>query len=354
MPKYDKNDLYHKDNIIGYTGDLTDNPTIYFKKEHTNNKGIVDSVSFGHITQAHKYDFNLGREKVGKAKTYEIKNNGKKNDKGDITAQEYANGVMFHPSRNKFNDVSKNKAMKEQLSNVLDNYMEVKKRYIPEYVKGQVKDIIKIPDRKQQTEALKTLENQVNTTAQELKNYHSNRGLSNEKLQEKLDRVNKLQTDGLKIITMVSKKLDQKHQKKVDQQLQKDKQFKKKNTPQQPVGSSKRRMAFSTFEQAKMPMPLSEKMKQQQGQQKQQIKSKDNTLAIPQKDPNKNLKINSGHNVPAPPNKPNHNKEKFLTPQNVENKPILNSSTNKTNNKKNNQTQTNSKQRKGSLKFFGF
>ena len=46
-----KDDFYTKENIIGFTGDLHNNPTVYFKTD--------DHV--GRITQEHFREINIGR-----------------------------------------------------------------------------------------------------------------------------------------------------------------------------------------------------------------------------------------------------------------------------------------------------
>ncbi len=52
-----RDDFYIVENIVGYTGNLHQNPTVYFY--------IGGATStFGHITQAHTLDENVGREKV--------------------------------------------------------------------------------------------------------------------------------------------------------------------------------------------------------------------------------------------------------------------------------------------------
>lgn len=80
-----RGDFYIPQNIIGYTGNINNNPTVYF----------LNGTSFGHITQAHDIRQNVGREEVYQAQDYEIRNiNGR--------AQEWAWGHCIHPSRNLF------------------------------------------------------------------------------------------------------------------------------------------------------------------------------------------------------------------------------------------------------------
>src|SRR5262245_63408503 len=86
-----KSDFYIPENIIGYTGQIEQNPTVYFLKgppqgPHT----------FGHITQGHQIGPNEGREKVCRAALYEMR----ASPQG--TLEEWADGVMIHPSRSPF------------------------------------------------------------------------------------------------------------------------------------------------------------------------------------------------------------------------------------------------------------
>lgn len=78
-------------NIIGYTGDLHDKPTVYFKNGHR----------FGHITQSHKKADNIGREKVHTNKNYKIENVYFEDSKEE-RAVESIGKIKFHKSRNKF------------------------------------------------------------------------------------------------------------------------------------------------------------------------------------------------------------------------------------------------------------
>ncbi|MEW7278234.1 hypothetical protein ABW636_06535 [Aquimarina sp. 2201CG1-2-11] len=78
-----RDDFYIKDNIIGYTGKLGSNPTVYFKK----------GKEYGHITKYHYFVTNIGRKTVFSADDYTITNTGE-----DGVAEEKANGVIFHTS----------------------------------------------------------------------------------------------------------------------------------------------------------------------------------------------------------------------------------------------------------------
>ncbi len=74
-------DFYTEANIIGHTGSLADNPTVYFADAGimnpvtrvVNGKNQV-MVKFGHITQHHDLPGNIGRETVHEAYSYSISN----------------------------------------------------------------------------------------------------------------------------------------------------------------------------------------------------------------------------------------------------------------------------------------
>lgn len=94
-------DLYTFENIIGHTGSLHNNPTVYFRNRRTGD--------FGFITQAHDFVWNVGREPVFREtadKRYVIEN---RNVNGMLRAVEMLvdrNGVedVIHKSRNRFID----------------------------------------------------------------------------------------------------------------------------------------------------------------------------------------------------------------------------------------------------------
>ncbi len=86
--------LYNIGNIIGYTGQLHDFPTVYFKCDQ---QDIV-----GHITQRHEYPQNIGRQEpmpLGGI-PYSIRN--VVNSKGELVAKEYYGNYAFHTSRGTF------------------------------------------------------------------------------------------------------------------------------------------------------------------------------------------------------------------------------------------------------------
>ena len=78
--------LYKKENIIGYTGELDNNPTVYFMSESRDVNGNLKTQTVrgvaqilflnGHITQAHREQSNIGRERVKESYSYSIMNVG--------------------------------------------------------------------------------------------------------------------------------------------------------------------------------------------------------------------------------------------------------------------------------------
>jgi hypothetical protein len=100
-----RDDFYKEENILGYTGKLGSNPTVYFadaggvnpKLQQVGDKQKV-VVQFGHITQAHDDPTNVGRERVREAYSYSICNvldtsvPGLENASGKEIAQECVYG----------------------------------------------------------------------------------------------------------------------------------------------------------------------------------------------------------------------------------------------------------------------
>ena len=86
MKEYSQ-DLYKKENIIGYTGNIKNNPTVYFKQGN----------KYGHITQVHNKEANIGREIGVSSSLYRMSNSG---PKGRL--QESIDGEVHHTSRNPF------------------------------------------------------------------------------------------------------------------------------------------------------------------------------------------------------------------------------------------------------------
>ncbi len=112
MPDYDnlfqicpgyRFDFYKAENIIGYTGSLHDNPTVYFET----------ATEYGHITQYHRQADNIGREVVsdrdmGDGLLYVMRNetiNGREVMCEGIADADNPDGPFYpgyHESRNKF------------------------------------------------------------------------------------------------------------------------------------------------------------------------------------------------------------------------------------------------------------
>lgn len=109
-----RDDFYIKDNIIGYTGDILNNPTVYFKKVDG-----TGQIEFGRITQEHDDESNVGRNVVRTARDYAITNvNGK--------AQEYYNGKVRHFSRGPFTEANQTNAA---LVSAISRFTELKPKY---------------------------------------------------------------------------------------------------------------------------------------------------------------------------------------------------------------------------------
>lgn len=82
-----RDDFYEAKNIIGYTGVLTKNPTVYF----------LSADEYGHITQVHDEWRNVGRETVRSNAKYTFQNDPitKCLDERDCASAH----PMHHPSR---------------------------------------------------------------------------------------------------------------------------------------------------------------------------------------------------------------------------------------------------------------
>ena len=72
-----RDDFYRRENIIGYTGDLRNSPTVYFLSVPWRGFGTYYNCEYGHITQDYPDNpDNVGRERVCRAETYTIQNEG--------------------------------------------------------------------------------------------------------------------------------------------------------------------------------------------------------------------------------------------------------------------------------------
>jgi len=81
-----RDDFYMVQNIVGYTGDLNNFPTVYFQK----------GSEFGHITQKHDESQNVGRTEVYSSDAYFI---GNELVGGSLRLVEKIGGRTFHTSR---------------------------------------------------------------------------------------------------------------------------------------------------------------------------------------------------------------------------------------------------------------
>lgn len=81
-----RDDFYVSDNIIGYSGMPSDNPTVYFR----------NGTTFGRITQAHDDATNVGRAEVRTYADYRI---GNELYDGQMACVEFYSGAIQHVSR---------------------------------------------------------------------------------------------------------------------------------------------------------------------------------------------------------------------------------------------------------------
>jgi hypothetical protein len=84
-----RDDFYIADNVIGYTGVITNNPTVYFESDS----------EYGRITQDHPNKDNIGRNTVRSNEGHTF---GNENYLGKYRAVERVGGKVTHPSRNVF------------------------------------------------------------------------------------------------------------------------------------------------------------------------------------------------------------------------------------------------------------
>ena len=89
--------LYRQENIIGYTGEIGSNPTVYFCATSTDVNGATKTKKVGKnmqvlflhgpITQAHDTATNIGREQVVESWSYSIMNAGPEHDNSGLIEQ---------------------------------------------------------------------------------------------------------------------------------------------------------------------------------------------------------------------------------------------------------------------------
>ena len=80
-----QDDFYIPENIVGYTGDIKKNPTVYFERKEKDG-----SITFGRITQQHDNKENEGREIVRKSKDYKRENTYYNRSKGPNESETYS------------------------------------------------------------------------------------------------------------------------------------------------------------------------------------------------------------------------------------------------------------------------
>ena len=86
--------IFRRENIIGYTGNLYDKPTVYFKYKDP----ITGNVHFAHITQSHD---SGNPDKEGRALA-SSSNDYKYNNESDGYFKEYVGNSRIHKSRSLF------------------------------------------------------------------------------------------------------------------------------------------------------------------------------------------------------------------------------------------------------------
>lgn len=112
-----RDDFYVSSNIIGYTGNVDDCPTVYFKSGN----------EFGRITQRHPNAKNVGRNLVREAVDYYIDNtpfgNAREwyNNKGRVK--------YHHRSRNRFYWVYGDGVCRRELAKAIDRCRDIKPKY---------------------------------------------------------------------------------------------------------------------------------------------------------------------------------------------------------------------------------
>ena len=171
MPKRRKEygtDFYVPENIVAYTGDLKNNPTVYFIEYGDNGE-----KTYGHITQDHKYDkFNIGREKIESDPSYELTNEWD-NRKG-LASNEKLHGQVFHPSRGAHKLVApEDETVRKELVKAINKYKGIKKMYTEEYVQEQLELITQGP-LQQQPDQLVELKNDLKDVTHQLQECYGN------------------------------------------------------------------------------------------------------------------------------------------------------------------------------------
>lgn len=117
-----RDDFFIVSNIVGYTGDLQDNPTVYFETDEEQ----------AHITQAHKKADNVGRGAVFTTEGYSKVNVFFEDDHAEHLVEMY-DGKKIHKSRNKFIAVphlENRPALLKILEKAILAHTKIKSRYV--------------------------------------------------------------------------------------------------------------------------------------------------------------------------------------------------------------------------------
>ncbi len=156
-------DLYKPENIFAYTGDIDNNPSVYFKMDIPIDKGFQE-VKYGHITQDHDNSLNIGRERVAQGPVYFLKNEYKKGTT-ELRNKEFAylfnkdknkhEVKSFHTSRNTHELIGPDDHEKRaKLAKAIGLFPDVKEKYIKTYVKEKIQEYKNDPDKEQKLDEL--------------------------------------------------------------------------------------------------------------------------------------------------------------------------------------------------------
>lgn len=115
-------DFYNANNIIGFTGNANNNPTVYYQRGN----------DFGHITTAHDIDTNIGKERIHSNANYNIANNVPiTHPRTNVTTnhmQERIGNRSFHTSRSPALTPA-NGGNRQQLHNATLQHRNLKEMY---------------------------------------------------------------------------------------------------------------------------------------------------------------------------------------------------------------------------------
>ena len=131
-----RDDFFSTANIVGYTGDLQNNPTVYFETDDEQ----------AHITQAHDNANNVGRGVVYTTEGYSKANVYYEEDHAVHLVEMYG-GKKIHKSRNMFiavPNLDSRPALKTILSKAILTHTDIK----PKYVKFQSRKNVSVSPAK--------------------------------------------------------------------------------------------------------------------------------------------------------------------------------------------------------------